>query len=353
MRKSILLLFLLWSFLGYSQNELYCLHDTAGFYRIATINPSSGVFSNIAPLPGVSFYVLGNKDCTSTHDSTYVFCGHDGTNARLYTLDLTNGNILSSPTFTNNVVGLRYNCNDSTIYAVEEIAGAYWLVTVDKTTGVTTSKGVLGGVSAYVGDGFALDTKRGLYHFLGLQAPNIYIYSVDIKTGLVIASFPFSDNVTGLNFNCNDSTVYGVWEDGPDYKLEKVIPSTGIHTTVGKLTNITPGFVAESASISRNGEYTYRGFSGTNAPVLVTIDVQNANIIDTVGFTNTVSGIDHYAYCINNPVSINSVLEEKTLNVYPNPFVNGVKLEWGRVVQSATIKVFDICGQLVYSENKN
>ena len=351
MRKSIVLLFLLWSFFGYSQNDLYCLHDTAGFYRLATINTATGVITNKGALSGISFYVLGNKDCTSTHDSTYIFCGHDGNDARLYTLSLNTGSILSSPIFNDNVVGLRYNCNDSTIYAVEEITGAYWLVTVDKTTGLTTQRGVLGGVSAYAGDGFALDTKRGLYYLLGLQAPNIYIYSVDITTGTVISSFPFPDNVIGLNYNCNDSTVYGLWEDGLDYKLERVIPSTGNHSTVGVLNNIVPGFVAESASINRNGEYTYRGFSSTNVPVLVTIDVQTANIIDTVGFTNTIAGIDHYFCCTSNPVNVTENINQNEILVYPNPFTDQVNVNWRENILNGTIRLYDVSGKLIYSEH--
>ena len=139
MRKSIVILLLLWSFFGHSQNDLYCIHDTAGAYQLAKINTVTGVITNIAPFFGPSFYVLGNKDCISTHDSTYIFSGHDGTNARLYTLDLLTGNVVSNPIFDNVVVGLRYNCADSTIYAVEEDSlGNYYLVTVDKVTGLTS-----------------------------------------------------------------------------------------------------------------------------------------------------------------------------------------------------------------------
>ena len=354
MRKSILILFLLWSFFCAAQNDLYCLHDTAGFYRLATINTTTGIVSNIAPLPGISFYVLGNKNCTSTHDSTYVFCAHDGNDARLYTLDLNTGNILSNPVFNNNVVGLRYNCNDSTIYAIEEVSGAYYLVTLDKTTGLTTQKGVVAGVSAYVGDGFALDVHRGLYYLMGLQAPNIYIYSININTGLVTASFPFPDNVTGINYNCNDSTVYGLWEDGIDYKLEKIIPSTGNHTTVGILNNIVPGFVVESSSISRNGLYTYRGFSSTNAPSLITIDVQNANIIDSMAFSNMVSGIDHYACCKDTVIITETptVIVDNQIQVYPNPFHDKVHLKWNKNIQDGILEVYDVFGKLIFSRAK-
>ncbi len=351
MRKSIVILLLLWSFLGYSQNDLYCLHDTAGFYRLATINTATGVISNVGQLPGVSFYVLGNKQCINTHDSTYTFSGHDGTNARLYTADLATGNIVSNPIFNNVVVGLRYNCMDSTIYAIEEVTGNYYLVTVDKATGLTTQKGIVGGVTAYVGDGFALDVKRGMYHFFGLFNSNIHMYSVDITTGLVTASPQFPDNVTGVVYNCNDSTVYGLWEDGLDYKLERIIPNTGTHSTIGILSNIDPGFVAESASISRNGEYTYRGFSSSNS-VLVTIDVQTGNVINNVAFTNNVSGIDYYACCSDSPTVGIAEVETNEVSIYPNPFRDKTQITWDEKIQNGSIRVYDITGKLIFTEGK-
>ena len=349
MRKSVVILFILWSFLGYSQNDLYCLNDFAGWYRLSTINSATGAITEIAPIPVVGFYVLGNKQCISTHDSTYTFAGHDGTNVRLYTVELATGSIVNNPIFNNNVVGLQYNCLDSRIYATEEVAGNYFLVTVDKTTGLTTQKGIIGGVTAYVGDAFTLDVKRGLYHLFGLFNSNIHMYSVDIVTGLVTTSPIFPDNVTGLAYNCNDSTVYGVWEDGADYKLERIIPSTGVHSTVGILNNIEPGFVIESASINRNGEYTYRGFSNFN-PVLVTINVQTANIITNVGFTNNVSGIDYYSCCSDSLTTSIEEYNQPVLAVFPNPFTDKVELVWGENIKGGSIEVYDVFGKVVFSK---
>ncbi len=355
MRKSILILLLLWSFFCYTQNDMYCIYDTSGAYQLSTINTTTGVVTNIAPFFGPSFYVLGNKNCISTHDSTYIFSGHDGTNARLYTLDLATGTVLNNPIFGNVVVGLKYNCEDSTIYAIEEVTGNYYLVTVDKVTGLTTQLGIVGGVTAYVGDGFALDTKRGLYHLLGLFSSNIHIYSVDIKTGLVTASPAFPDNVIGLEYNCNDSTIYGLWEDGLDYKLERVIPSSGIHSTIGTLNNINTGYVGESTSINKNGEYTYRGFSSTNAATLITIDVQTATIIDTIGFANSgVAGMTYFA-CCSDSISTVGIVEAEENNeglIYPNPFHDKAHVQWNKNIQNGTIEIYDIFGKLIFTEDK-
>lgn len=353
MRKSITILFILWSFLGQSQNDFFCLNDFAGWYRLSTINATTGVITEITPIPVVAFYVLGNKQCINTHDSTYTFAGHDGTDVRLYTFHLGTGVMIYNPIFNNNVVGLQYNCNDSSIYATEEFGGNYYLVTVDKTTGLTAQKGIIPGVTAYVGDGFTLDVKRGEYHLFGLFNSNIHMYSIDINSGAVITSPVFPDNVTGLAYNCNDSIVYGLWEDGTDYKLERIIPSTGTHSTIGILDSITPGFVAESASIDRNGMYTYRGFSNSNSISLITIDVQTANVIDTVPFTNNVSGIDHYVCCSDTQITVGiSELKEEALKVYPNPFIEKVELEWGRNFINGSVKLFDIYGRLVFNETK-
>lgn len=356
MRKSIVLLFILWSFLGYSQTNLYCLNDFAGWYRLSTINTTTGVITEIAPIPVVAFYVLGNKHCISTHDSTYTFSGHDGIASRLYTVGLSTGNILYNPTFSPSAgyqtVGLRYNCLDSSIYALADSPFGYALVKIDKTTGLSSLVSVSPfGLSAYVGDSFTLDVKRGLYHFFGLNGTNIFMYTVNINTGLSTVSAAITDNVTGLAYNCNDSTVYGLWEDGSDYKLERIIPSTGVHSTIGVLDSVTPGFVAESASINRNGMYTYRGFSNSNSLSLITVDVQNANVIDTVPFTNNVSGIDYYSCCLDSQITVGlNDLEKETLIVYPNPFVNEVEVAWGKLIKNGSLQLFDVIGSLIYEK---
>lgn len=350
MRKSILLFFLLWSFLGYAQNDLYCLNDFAGWYRLSRLDAATGAITEIVPIPPVAFYVLGNKQCISTHDSTYVFSGHDGTIGRLYTVELATGNVLYNPPLGNVVVGLRYNCEDSTIYAMEENGGGYDLVKVDKTTGLTTQVGFVSGVSGYVGDSFVLDTKKGMYHFFGLFGSNIKMYTIDINTGSVTSSPLFPDNVTGLAYNCSDSTVYGLWEDGTDYKLEKINPVTGMHVTVGILNNIDPGFVAESSAVSYNGEYTYRGFSNSNS-VLITVDVQTANVIHNVPFTSNISGLDYYACCSAGPVSSVDDVQDKILSVYPNPFTDKVKLQWSETIRNGSVELFDVYGKVVVSES--
>lgn len=351
MKKLVVLLLILWSFAGFAQYEPYCLYDFAGWYRLSTVNPSTGVITQIGPIPPAAFYVLGNKQCISTHDSTYTFSAHDGTNARLYTITLDSANILYDPVFNGNVVGLKYNCNDSTIYAIEENGGGYDFVTVDKTTGLTTQKGFVSGVTAYVGDAFVLDEKRGLYHFFGLFGGSIKMYTIDIQTGMVTSSPFFPDNVTGLAYNCKDSTVYGLWEDGPDYKLEKLDPVNGTHSTVGVLANIDPGFVGESATINYNGEYVYRGFSNTQS-VLVTINVKTAVVLDTTSFTSNISGLDYYV-CCKEPITV-SVEEKPVLSdvtLYPNPFKNLFTIEFNQPIENGQLELIDVNGKRVYFKN--
>ena len=110
MKKFLLLGLVLWSFLLSGQNNPYCLYDFAGWYRLSTVDPSTGTISQINPIPVVGFYVLGNKQSISTHDSTYIFAGHDGSDVRLYTVTLSSAAIVHNPVFNSNVVGLKYNC---------------------------------------------------------------------------------------------------------------------------------------------------------------------------------------------------------------------------------------------------
>ena len=352
MKKIILIFLTSWSFTCFAQYEPYCLYDFAGWYRLSTINTTSGNITQIAPIPIVQYYVLGNKQCINTHDSTYTFAGHDGSDVRLYTVTMDSASILSDPIFNNNVVGLQYNCNDSSIYALEENGGAYDLVKVNRITGMTTQIGSVSGVTAYVGDAFVLDANRGLYHFFGLFGGNIKMYSIDIVSGNVSASPFFPDNVTGLAYNCQDSTVYGLWEDGTDYKLESINPINGNHNTIGIIPGIDPGFVAESASINYYGHYTYRGFDGPKS-LLVTIDVHTASLVDSVSFSSNVSGIDYYVCCNEEPIisNINQYSYQEKLNIYPNPINSQAIISWESNINNGFIEVYDVSGKLVFKQN--
>ena len=335
--------------ISYGQTgQPYFLHDSLGTYYLAQIDLVSGAVSDIGPVPGVNFWVLGNKYCISAHDSTYTFVGHDGIDARLFTIKLSDASIVSNPLFNGVKVGLRYNCGDSSIYAIEEKIGGYEFVKVNKTTGATDSVGFFNGVGAYVGDAFALDGKGGNYHFMGLIASDIHIISINIYSGVKTVSPVFLDNPIGFAYSCKDSNIYAMWEDSVDYKLERIDPVSGTHSTVGIVPGLAPGFVAESASVSFSGEYSFRGFFGSSQ-VMATIDVSSAALLSTPHFSVTASGLDQLVCCMpSNPI-ITDFPEEQggRLLPYPNPFAESIRFTSDREVINGTLRLYDSQGKCV------
>ena len=332
-------------------SDPYCILNNGGAFSLATVDVSTGSTSPISVIPGVSSYVLGNKRCIQTHDSTFVFAGQLGSNARLFLLSLSDGSVLSNSLFNNVVVGLRYNCNDSMIYAIEDVAGQLRFVSVEPATGVTNMIVSIPGASAYVGESFVLDGKRDLYHFLGLDGSTKRLYTIDISSGSLVGSPIFTDNLTGFVFNCQDSMTYALWEDASQYKLEVVDPVSGSHSTISTLAGVMPGFIIESATISDQGEFTYAGFDGTNNPAVITFDAGSGSIIHLASATINFSGVEQFVCCKGTGGTSTSVssIQHENVRIYPNPadrqiFIDGIKES-----QYKSIRIYNVMGQSVFS----
>ena len=77
----------------------------AGTYNLVWVNPATGLFGVVNTLLGVDPGYLSESDCYSPSTGHYYFRGFSGPNLFLYAVNVTNGNIVSNPPMTDNVVG--------------------------------------------------------------------------------------------------------------------------------------------------------------------------------------------------------------------------------------------------------
>lgn len=282
---------------SHAQSVPYGMHLDGSNYFFVSVDPTTGNINTLSTaVPGMQAFVSAEKTAIDTANNWYICMGHDGNTQRLMAFDLTTGALVHNNQFVDNVVGLEFNCADQNLYGLLEDQNLYYLVRVNVATASVTQIANIPTVSAYVNGSFSLDWKRGLYNFQGLNGINFLLYSIDITNGTIVHNNGFSDNVIGMEYNCQDSTIYGLWEDGNDYKLEAVDPATGTHSTVGILPNVTPGWISETPTMNDMGHYTYHGFEGANMKFF-TIDVSNATLINNVPFTENVAGFEATNCC--------------------------------------------------------
>ena len=320
-----------------------------GDYSVVTLNGTNGVLTSQTVVPGMSVFVLGNKTCFNSDQGYYHFAGFNGGQQRYYTYDMISKSIVADISFSDNIVGIRYNCNDSLYYGLREQSNTYDLVTFDPVIGTVTSIGPVPGIDAYVGNAFALDRINARYILVALDAGNYYLQVYDIYSGALLFNNPFPDNLTGLRFNCVDTTVYALWEKGTAYQLEVIAVATGTHFTKSVLAGVVPGMIPESSSVNNNGEYTYRGFNSGNVISLITIDLASGMVTNSVATSDNAVGFEEQVCCYGQgpPVSVGEPGEESDIVIYPNPFSESLTVLSTPRLEGAFIAIRDMTGRVV------
>ena len=328
--------------------------DSTNQYYFVRINAATGVKSNIAAIPGLSFFVAGSATAYNSDHDYYHFAGMENTTQRFYTIDVFSGNVIYNPVLSDIVVGIEYNCNDSTLYGIRVIGNTYDLVTIDPVTGTFTSITALTNMNAYVAESFTLDLRQSLYSFVALSAPSYYLRSYSIPGGTLVYDKLFPDNLTAYHYSCTDSAVYALWENGINYNLRKVDPATGTHTLAGVLTGVVPGYTTESSVINSFGEYVYRGFNSNNDFSLITIDISTGTVISVVPTTDNAVGFEEGICCYDTSgtVSVYFPDVENNISIYPNPVADELQILFKNDLINS-VRITDATGRVLLEKEVN
>lgn len=298
---------LLASFLNAQITQPYALwEDSTQTYNLVRVDPATGNQNVVNSLVGITGLVVPNTTVYKPTTDEYL-CTALYTTTTLYTrLNASNGNPLGTVVTTDNVVGLRYNCGNDTIYGLYEQNNNYSFIWMDHVAGMHHVIAALPGVSAHAGSSFTMNTDSGYYSFVGLLGASLTFFRIDIQTGAIINQSPFNQNVVGQFYNPNDGKYYGLWEDTSfQYWLVEIDPTTGVVTPAHLLSGITPGFISESATYNpMNNQVTYRGFAGPTATVFA-IDAASGTITASAPLGGNAAGFEDFP-CLSCPLPVAS-----------------------------------------------
>ena len=194
--------------------KLYGLWWDGSMEHFGEIDTQTGQATSIATLPGVNAVAIGN----STFDSNtgrFIFIGVSGNQTKLYSINVLDGSILSSPTLFqsgNRFSALEFNVNNNTLYGlVQDVDSSNFnpsffsyythlkLAEIDINTGsivsVNTQNPVISGyLPGYAIGGLCFDQSTQTYIIYAQNEVGTYLKIVDVISGNILASTPLNNS---------------------------------------------------------------------------------------------------------------------------------------------------------------
>jgi len=216
-----------------SAGILYGLHwdQSENKEYFVSIDPASGSFTNIQSLPNVH-WIMTSSTTFDKVNHRYVFRGADTSlNWSLYSIDATNGNIVSNPPYPSSsnassgiVIGLQRDNSLDKYFGLnwDNTESKEYLVSVDPATGLFTRIGAVGGLTSILKASY--DEVHHHYMVVGPDTGGIWhLYSVDVNTANTVSSPSFpelsspTNNVIEFQYDNASSILYALhWDPTTD-----------------------------------------------------------------------------------------------------------------------------------------
>ena len=195
-------------------DKLYGLWWDGSMEHFGEIDTQTGIATSIAILPGVNAVAVGN----STFDSNtgrFIFIGVSGNQTKLYSVNVLDGSILSSPTLFQSgdrFSALEFNINNNTLYGlVQDVDSSdfsplffsYYtnlkLAEIDINTGsivsVNAQNPVISGyLPGYAIGGLCFDQSTQTYIIYVQNEVGTFLKIVDVISGNILASTQLTNN---------------------------------------------------------------------------------------------------------------------------------------------------------------
>ena len=338
---------------------------------------------NINPLNGSTSIVLSTNSLigvaagASTYDqenSRYICWGIDTQNNRnLYVMNLNNSQTESNLFSSAQAIEMEYDLQTQKAYGLLWDGSAEHFGEIDLSTGLVSSISILPGVEAVAIGNSTFDSNTGNYIFIGQEANDYKLYTVDSATGTIVSSPTIWENgerYSALEFNNqNGGKLYGLFQDidydnysqtyqtyYTDLRLAEIDLTTGNSTVIDPQSTVIGGYIAGYAVgglcfDQQRQTYVIRVQNETGG-YLKLVDVSNANIIASTALSNDnyfyELQVDNFsfAYAFYN-LSTSNQNKGNNLTIYPNPAYDYVYINSTTELEAT---VYDILGKEIKRE---
>ena len=357
---------------------------------LATINPSTGVVTNISPT-SLSPIVNLTGAALDPYNNNYHFVGYN----QMKTINLstgleTNSVVINNPIANSYFDNFRFNNSDSTLYGLarryiyDSVTmtgyGEVYLSTINTTTGTISqiSPNSIGQGFALAGS--AIDPYQKIFYY----STGTNLVGVDMYTGLVYSNPQISIPAGGTNFDnftysCIDTALYGLIRtnyfsyeydslimdtiktlDSTAIHLGRINPSTGVVTKISPTKLDQGGYTLNAGSTIDPSTMTYyynNGYQLVGVSLLTGLKLSQQIINNTNGQFFELMRIQSNCYEAykpirqNAPASVTSSLKQNNIIIFPNPTTGMIELKNSNAV--VKIEIFDMIGKLLLTQKIN
>ena len=340
---------------------------------------------NIDPLDGSTTIVLSTNSLigvaagATTYDqmnSRYICWGYDNqNNQNLYVMDLANLQTEINPFNSEQAIEMEYALQNQRTYGLWWDGSAEHFGEVDLSTGLVSSISTLPGVEAVAIGNSTFDSNSGKYIFIGYEANQYKLYTVDALTGTIINSPTIWQNgnrYSALEFNNQNGKLYGLFQDTDyedysqsygnyytDLRLAEIDLISGSSTIIDPQSTVIGGYLTGynlgGLCFDQQSQTYIVKVQNETAGYLKLVDVSDAEVIASTPISN-----DNYFYELqvdNMPFAFDAYDlssshqdEESTLEnitIYPNPSSAFINIKSNIELEAS---VFDVTGKLIMSE---
>jgi hypothetical protein len=230
--------------------------------------------------------ILSGTQVIDEANHTYSFAGSDALRLtfKIYTVDLSTGATLFSPSFPNltnqldGIFNLKQDSANNLLGTYNTFnSNTYQLVTIDKTTGIHSFVDTLNGFTNYIPFNSVYNSSSKTYSFKGLdQNSNERYFNYNARNGNLISNplYPVlsdtNDHISELHIDNSTAIIYGIlWDNNITTGLAEKI--------VDKQLKVYPNPASTEINITVGDEKQFRIDLYNNLGQLVLSELRNVN----------------------------------------------------------------------------
>ena len=317
-------------------------------FDVVSINPFNGSTSIVVSTNSL----IGVAAGASTFDqlnNRYICWGFDTQNTQnLYVMDLDNNQTENNLFSSVQAIEMEYDLQTQNTYGLWWDGVAEHFGEIDLSTGLASSISILPGVEAVAIGNSTFDSNTGKYIFIGQEADQFKLYTIDAATGVIINSpviWQNGNRYSALEFNNqNGGKLYGLFQDTDyenynqtygayytDLRLAEIDLSTGDSTVIDPQSSVIsgylPGYAIGGLCFDQQSQTYIVWVSNETGSFLKLVDVYTSNIIASTAISSDnyfyELQADNFTFAIEayNLSASNQIREDNLhyLKIYPNP----------------------------------
>jgi gliding motility-associated-like protein len=252
---------------------------------LVTVNPATGNYTKVDSINGIRWVSAPNFSTIDENHNQFILVGSppDFSSTYLLSLNQTTGAIINSPSFppTNRVLNALYSNSLNILYGVQAIAGVFYLVTINVTTGAITQINTLSGLAGLGSGAIALNDNIHEITFVGFGSGGLSIITVDLLTGSILFQPSIVTGMQELQYDNLSNSLYGVYTSGTQHSLVNINITNGIYSIVSNLPSMASIETGSSTYDNNNHQYIFAAAETGANDSLYVVNTSTGNIFSS------------------------------------------------------------------------